>query len=465
MNASGTNLDDAARAWRVAGAPPGFADRVIAASEPESRAPVERSSRALVLAIAGVVAIAAALLLWTWSPRGAGGSLRATERATLELPMAVAVVEPGTDLEWNEVSGGAEVRQSSGRVFYRVEHGAVFDVVTPAARVTVRGTAFEVEVEDMHTKRKQIASGLAGVGIASAIVVTLYEGRVVVANDAGEVTLAPGEVARARAGEPPRVGERETVAALKAELAALRREVDGERQAPPSSPRLRDAAAEASAGDDERDEAVEAVHKCAFTMNGGPDCPNLQPSQAVLEHRADCGIVIYDRPSALESADVDFTELADLAELDDGELAKLESATKEFHAHVREQFEAIYRELGGDPELAGRLSVAALSTEIDELTTERAEQVETPEDERDNHYQRAADIVSAALAGRRPMPKLDELEPADRHAFLWTASGDMYEEWVARSLGAARAHELRAMHDGWTGNRGMQGRPHCPDAD
>ena len=181
MNAS-RNLDDAAQSWQVAGAPAGFADRVVAAGEVASERPPRRSARALVVVTAMVVAMAAALLLWTWTARVDRGSIDATARTTIELPMAVAVVEPGTALEWNEVRGGAEVRQSSGRAFYRVQSGAVFEVVTPVGRVSARGTAFEVEVEGM-AKRKHIASGLAGVGIATAIVVTLYEGRVVVANE------------------------------------------------------------------------------------------------------------------------------------------------------------------------------------------------------------------------------------------------------------------------------------------
>ena len=213
----------------------------------------------------------------------------------------------------------------------------------------------------------------------------------------------------------------------------------------------------ASSGAGKPVDSREAVHKCALTVNGGPECPMLQPSQEVLERRADCGIVVWDRPSGIESADVDFSELAELVDLDDGELAKLEESTRGFHAHVRGQFETIYRELGGDPELASKLSPAALAAEIDKLTAASGEP--------DDHDHRAAEIVSSALAGRRPMPKLDELAPGDRHAFLWTAAGDMYEEWVAKSLGAARARELRAVNDGWTGNRGMQGEPHCPDAE
>jgi hypothetical protein len=460
MNAPRTDLDDVARAWRVGGAPAGFADRVIAASE-VAPAP-RRSARTLVAATAVVVAIAAALLLWTWSARMDRGSIDAIARTTVELPMAVAVVEPGTSLEWNEVRGGAEVRQSSGRAFYRVEDGAVFEVVTPAGRVAALGTAFEVEVEGMHTKRRHIASGLAGVGIATAIVVTLYEGRVVVANDAGEVTLEPGETARARAGEPPQVGERESVAALKAELAALRREVDVERRTGPRGGAARAAKAgeEAKAegrDDDDGEAAIEAVHKCAMTVNGGPGCPMLQPSQEVLERRADCGVVVWDRPSAVESPNADLDELADLADLDEDERAKLEEATRGFHGYVRGQFQSIYSELGGDPELASKLSTAALAAQIDELTGTAA-QPGAPD-----HYQQAAELVSSVLAGRRPAPRLDELTPGDRHAYVWTAAGDMYEDWLATSLGAARARELRAVHDGWTGNRGMQGVPHCPD--
>jgi hypothetical protein len=457
------DLDDASRAWDVAGAPVGFADRVLAASE---AVPVDDGprvpARMRVLVVAAVVALAAAVLLFVWSPASERGELTATKRTTLALTNAVAVVEPGAMLEWSEIDGGGiRVRQSDGRAFYRVESGSVFEVVTPAGRVSARGTAFEVEIEDMHSKRKHIASGLAGIGIATAVVVTLYEGRVVVASDEGEVTLAPGETASLRAGERPRKGERETTAALRSELDGLRRELDAERRKTMGD-RSASAAAEdtgtthAVAG---RGDAMETIRKCAMTINGGPACSMLHPAQEVLERRADCGVVVYDRPSAVESANVDFTEMADLAGLDDDERAKLEEATRSFHAHVRAQFETIYRELGGDPELAGKLSAVALSAQIDELTGTVAEPGAK------DHYQTAAELVASTLAGRRERPQLDELPPGDRHAYLWTAAGDLYEDWLASSLGADRARELREVHDGWTGNRGMQGVPHCPDED
>ena len=60
-----------------------------------------------------------------------------------------------------------------------------------------------------------------------------------------------------------------------------------------------------------------------MTINGGLACPMVDPSPDVLQRRADCGVVVYDRPAALESANVDFTALAELVDLDDREFAKL----------------------------------------------------------------------------------------------------------------------------------------------
>jgi hypothetical protein len=446
-----SDLEKALAAWRVEGAPAGFADRVLAPRR-ERSAP-RRSSWWMVAGLALAAAVILVVARFSGGP-ASWGAITVDERTTLELPRAVAVAEPGASLQWSTRDAAVEVEQTHGTVFYRVDRGSEFSVATPLGRVDVEGTSFEVEIE--MRKSTHIASAAAGVALAAAVTVTLYEGHVLVANAEGKTALAPGEEAELRPGRAPTKAARSDTAALEAEVAQLREQLHAERRrqalsgaTPASSPAL------ALDDEDAPRTPAEVIHRCAMTINGGPSCPMLHPSQDVLEHRADCGVVVYDRPQALESGNVDVSELAELAGLDVRERDRLVEANRSFHEHMRAEFERIHAELGGDAELGAKLSTAALSSEIDRLTESDGAPVD--------HYQSAAELYANVLAGRQPAPGLSELSPGVRHAYVWTAAGDLYEEWLAGRIGEARARELREVHDGWTGNHGMQGVPHCPD--
>ncbi len=78
-----------------------------------------------------------------------------------------------------------------------------FVVHTPAGVVRVTGTCFRVEVSDMKLINRQNLSGAAvGAALGAAVVVTVYEGRVLLARDkgGGEVELRPGQSAQMTAG-------------------------------------------------------------------------------------------------------------------------------------------------------------------------------------------------------------------------------------------------------------------------
>lgn len=224
--------------------PAGFVDRVmnarVSAPTTEPLAPAERKpqrawrERALVAVVAAAAAVALTFGLQRVPSGPASGEVQTASRREIPLgARGVAVAEGGAKLSWTVARGGAtHVEQRAGRVFYRVEPGEEFIVNTPAGRVLVRGTCFDVEVRDMSTETllhhlgrgKQLAMGaVAGAALASAVLVTVYEGRVDVESAGRTESLAAGETALATAETAPaRVPAK--VAALEEENALLARQ-------------------------------------------------------------------------------------------------------------------------------------------------------------------------------------------------------------------------------------------------
>lgn len=197
--------------------PPGdFAERVLAAlhaagahaigtAEPASHAvhaPRPGSSRtartaAVIVAVACAGVIVVALARQSRSVPAVSDHMTPTERTTAMLGRrGVAVLEPGADLTWHVAPDGtAMLEQQAGQVFYRVDRGGAFTVRTPVAEISVMGTCFDVRIQDPS---KQTPAG-------SALVVTVYEGRVHVENPRGRAQAGPGEMVTVHSpNAPPR---------------------------------------------------------------------------------------------------------------------------------------------------------------------------------------------------------------------------------------------------------------------
>src|SRR5205085_2753683 len=116
----------------------------------------------------------------------------AEARQTVNLAArAAAVAEPGTELAWSVRGERVRVEQPRGSVFYRVEHGAPFQVVTPAGEVEVTGTCFRVALGS------STAEGVTAL-------VDVLEGSVKVRGDAGELPVRAGESACLALGRSPK---------------------------------------------------------------------------------------------------------------------------------------------------------------------------------------------------------------------------------------------------------------------
>lgn len=233
-------LDPAqADAWTAQQPPDDFADRVMNAAMSAgglpAAPPFPRRRIAMAAALGALTALAAVALLQVTPPaadQAARGTVAARGRMSVPLGhRAVAVAEDGAQVSYEvDADGAAQVTQTRGQVFYRVDHGEPFVVHTPAGSVEVLGTCFDVNVtqQEQNMDRSKVSAaavaGVVGAALGAAVMVTVYEGRVALANGGGKVTVEAGQRGQANAHSAPRVvdGRRET--ALQRDNARLRQQ-------------------------------------------------------------------------------------------------------------------------------------------------------------------------------------------------------------------------------------------------
>jgi hypothetical protein len=145
--------------------------------------------------VGGLALAAAVALAIGWSGRSARdhGEAVAARRTEVHLgERAVGVLEPGAHVRWD----GDAVTQTEGDVFYRVERGGAYRVMTPAGEVDVLGTCFRVQVrgaEEAKMNGRDVAMGAVGAALGAAVLVTVYEGKVALSHEGARVTLTAGE--------------------------------------------------------------------------------------------------------------------------------------------------------------------------------------------------------------------------------------------------------------------------------
>ena len=200
-------------AWEAQTPSEGFAERVtsaarkqsdsvsVSAAEPSAPdAASRRTARGAVIAVA--IAAAAAVVVFVslglWPGAEPSGSRTAIARVEESIgDRAVAVMEPGAVIDWQ----GDRVTQTRGDVFYRVDRGDDFIVVTPAGLVEVLGTSFRVLVRPAVPEDKQkdvlmkrnLKTGAAGLALGALAVVTVYEGKVLASHGDESVQLVAGQ--------------------------------------------------------------------------------------------------------------------------------------------------------------------------------------------------------------------------------------------------------------------------------
>jgi hypothetical protein len=458
---------DGLDAWEPMEPPSGFADRVLASRDVRNDddapdvATRKAPSRVLTVSavVVGIACVGALAIGLTRSDErsATSGTLDSTQRETVALGhRGVAVVEPGARVQWKVAGNGAtEIQQDSGNVFYRVDRGGAFEVDTPAGRVDVTGTCFRVEVNPM---RKQTLIG-AGVGaaLAATLVVTVYEGRLLFANDSGK--------AEAKAGETIVVGSETAPTVVKTE-------------ADPDD--VADIIAPAPADDITRDDLLvrdeqqrkeiaalkskmkKMQHRVADgsakkVKRGGPRThdedgrPWFDPSPEALKEFAEECRVRYDTPPVTGMKPMQFGperggELGLTAE----ELSALNQVMTAMHAAWRDRIRDLYIEATGDNAGADQLSSQAMQQEINDKGAE-------------GEMPRVQKLIAWERAGMvEPPADWSSASPVERFYRMLSQLGDEMQVALGDRIGAERAKFLREKNGGWGRRMEYAG---CPDDD
>lgn len=449
---------DALDVWDPQEPRPGFADAVLEGTPTSPPAP--RRGVATRVAFATIAAAILVGLLGWWITRDTpvrDGSLIATTRQSVALTeRTVIVAEPGAELSWTQRAGVLVVEQHRGNAFYRVDSDtSAFSVHTPAGQVQVTGTCFSVELKETPSpvdpsnlnNRKPLMLGAA---LAVAATVTVYEGRTVLANEAGTVQLEAGERGIARTGSAPSKATSASLAladdaapdasAPARELLALRSE--NRRQATELE-QLRQRLGATPSVQGTSDEApVPAPQRNRFS-GWGPPIPegfdHYQPTQEALEEMAECGIVAWDQPPVWADDQQPDPEYLGALGLTEEERTGFEEAFNSFRGETIAQARDFYVELGGSPELAKAIDPSELIGMVYGKTD-----LDTREESR----------IALAME-RAGLAEAPQGEPPPSERFLrWDSSlGDTFEAALSEQFGAKRAQELRAARGGWPGKR------------
>lgn len=403
--------------------------RIEDTTEAPAPAPPRRAMSAWVLGTVAAVA-AAVLLVWLGARSSAGGGeLDAKSRVTVRLQeRGVAVAEQGTKLRWQVgTEGAARVTQSEGRVFYRVEPGGTFTVSTPAGQVDVTGTSFEV-----HMKKKMIGSAAMGGAVAAAMVVAVYEGKVVASNAHGQVQVAAGEQVEVVASRPPAAGgsrfadtagEEQTgkpaAAASTQQLNSRVREL--ERQLAEAREANRDAE-QPSDDDDDDDDDMDEWQTSLF-----------EPTQEMLLKAAEKCRVQWAAPAPAAQGDPHTLKdgAVERIGLTADERAAIDALTAELNDEIVELTRKLYTEATGDESGVADLSFDAMRSEIFDKASDRDATI-------------ARTQVSHELAGMSERPSDPGTEaPATRILRAEIERAHQFSEGLSRVLGVQRAREVR----------------------
>lgn len=459
--------------WATPEPPVTFAKGVIDAHFTQD-APSEASRLESPRAWVWIAALAALLVAaLAWGLRGGSAvedTLSATRIETVALgDRGTAVAQPGSNLSWSvDSDGAARIDQSSGRVFYRVDDGERFDVVTPVGTVTVTGTCFEVDLEPSSMKNSSVRAGALGAALASALVVTVYEGGVVLANEHGSVDVDAGQAARvADTSAPIRFDpddpERSAGALAMAErtsskpgeiagdpIAHINRQardierIRGEKDA--QAARIRELEQQVldlgGSVDPKTPEGKKARAKACVNQSRGGSCPFLEPDQETLLEMAKCATVKIDSLDFVSDPEPPPPgEIAGRLGITDPEESKrLDAAALAQYDDYNEKIRAMYLELGGSEEAADGASGNTLQSFIyDQLDNSLLGDVQRQ-------------IAEERAGLREPPTDVASLPIEQRVVRLMADDGNDFERLVADQLGAERARELRRRSDGWPGS-------------
>lgn len=443
-------LDDNERAsldaWSPLTPPAGFADRVMAA---RVAAPKSRRWPFVAGGLAVAAAAAIAFVAFREPSHAASGELvDARERTTKSLgDRAVAVIEPTATLSWRiDDDGDAVIEQRAGDVFYRVDRGGPFVVHTPAGDVHVTGTCFRIEVEPMNRTKQLLVSGTVGAAIASAVVVTVYEGHVVADSKTGNqtqiaagnratlgadgrTTIVAGTQATPASDAPDPIARTiDTKTATREQLVARAEAQEAE------IAKLRAQVVELKTGDIGHDQ-------------NDPGRAWHDPSPETLKAWVGECHIRNDEPG-LDRWQPQTTLGKNERGLEPSELTPVNEVIAQLQKEWKVLVKQLYIEATGDVQGAETLSTEAMRREIEEKGAP-------------GEHENILERIAQERAGLVPAPTAEQLaksSPFERLFRAYLQLGDKTEAALAKKLGAERAAAIRG--DGWGSRSDWSGCPH-----
>ncbi len=452
-------------AWDADEPPEGFAERVLAAarvgegagdapghasghSPPalEAETPPgrvvdaqrtgSRRARGVVVALFATCAAAAGWI--ALAHRAPSHGLAVAEGARREVPLggrAVAVLEPGAALSWR----GAEVQQSKGNVFYRVEKGDGFRVHTAAGDVEVEGTCFRVDLSERESSAAMQARdwkvGAVGALAAASMVVAVYEGRVAVSHAQERVLLRAGESATASdadgvlvtgSADPNRANAQSSENALENANRNLVGTVsDVKRRLETIEAQKKDLEAKLAA-------AEQKLAAESRANDAAPAKNDFDLTQDELVSLAKEGTLKYRYPCSKGSYRPDAEALQKLGLApQDGET--ITEAYRKVGQWREANMRTVCQEVVGKSDLTERMPVDACLHLVSDFLAE------TDPKARREAQQLAVDI----RAGLKPMPGPNERTPALTRLMLASVQQlKVFEDELAKSFGPAEAHRI-----------------------
>jgi hypothetical protein len=434
--------------WKVAPPPDAFAESVAAAWTREQDSvprPKRRLAVGMGLAAAVLTAVATQLVWPVFRPDVMTGDRTPARHEEIWLgKRAVAATENGAVLRWRiDLNGPARIEQDSGNVFYRVNEGGPFEVVTPAGTVSVTGTCFRVEVISMGLGKPSgatLTAAAIGAAVAVMVTVTVYEGKVRFANAGGKTTISAGESASASPGVRPWAGAGAPGVGARAGSAAASLDApapDATREAllaRDDAMRRELATLRARLVSLESERAPGAKSKHSFTDDGSSFFAPTKDELVAMAKRCELRM---DIPSLEAEPYPPGPELSESIGLTAAERDALLKMHEEFHRWLVTELQKLYAEVTGDETGGASLSAGALGNEITE---------KSPDAELQALRRRIAEERAGLVA---PPADLASTSPLERYTRLMAGLGDEYEHRVASVLGPARARALRADSDGW----------------
>lgn len=434
-------------AWTAPEPPADFAARVMTRAAPDEETRIGGRRPWVAVAAAGIAALIAVggIRLLSAGGEAANGRHHSLTRMTLSLgKRAVVVSEPETELEWTIAADGtADVKQSSGNAFYRVEPGGKFVVHTPEGEVRVAGTCFRVEVEDMSLIHAGLVGAVAGAAITGTVLVSVYEGKVVTSSQLGTLAVEAGESARLAAARPPEpLAPRMPGPKTSAAPRALGESIEDSKStiAPESMTSAQLAASHralAKEANTLRQEVAALRAKLDQADTKPREVKTYDLSHEELVQMADHCELRWDmqplRGSGGESVPADLVEKLHLS---DDEIQTVQRVMKADHLRVVKELAALYTEITGDSSV-GSVAPMSMFEEIND---------KAPKGEISRVFQKLA----RERAGLEPAPQdLKGTSAWERAYRLVTSAGDKLEAGIAAELGPAVAHSVRDLHQGF----------------